>query len=178
MNKITQKKLKELFSYQYGNLIRKTSVRYNALSGAVAGSKTTHGYIETRVCGKRYYNHRLIWLYHKGYMPETEIDHINNDKTDNRIENLREATSQCNMRNYGNPTNNTSGIKGVYLNKKQKCWVTQIKLNQKMSCVGVSNDFVEAVAYRLAAEQCLDWSNCNSSSPAFKYMTKWLKEKR
>lgn len=113
---ITQAELKELFDYceETGNLIYKTRVKYNNKRGIgdKIGSKGTNGYI---ICGinRKYYNvHRLIYLYHHNLLPIT-IDHINNDKSDNRIENLRAATFSQNQHNKRKSCNNKSGYKGV-----------------------------------------------------------------
>lgn len=78
------------------------------------------GYVQIKISGKLYHAHRLAWLYVYGYMPEKEIDHINRIRDDNRIANLREATSQLNSLNTGIYKNNTSGSKGIYYNKRAK----------------------------------------------------------
>ena len=107
----TQARLKELFDYKDGNLYRKTSLG-GVVIGSVAGTKMRRGYTQIRVDGKLYLAHRLIWLYHHGYMP-TMIDHIDSDPTNNNIENLRIATASQNQHNRVMGKNNTSGIKGL-----------------------------------------------------------------
>ena len=168
---LSQQRLKELFDYREdGNFIRRirTSSRTNV--GEVAGSLDANGYVVTKVDGHNYKNHRLVWLFHHGYLPENDIDHKDRVKTHNWVENLREAGKQCNSRNTGNHKTNTSGVKGVHWNRQSEKWVASVKINRKKIHLGLHSDFTEAVAHRLAAEQAENWHGCDSSSPAFKYM--------
>src|SRR3990167_1974171 len=72
-------------------LIRwKISPRYGIYIGSVAGCLDDRGYITVRIKRRAYRAHRLAWFITYGYWPK-EIDHINRDKTDNRIENLRDT---------------------------------------------------------------------------------------
>jgi len=92
--------------------------------GARAGSLNTHGYLEIGVHGRRYMAHRLVWLLKYGVMPSGEIDHINGDRADNRICNLRLATRKqnaANMRGYA-----SSGFKGAYYDKRRSKWFSAI----------------------------------------------------
>ncbi len=106
-----------------------------------------------------------------GYWPENHIDHINRDKADNRLCNLREVSNQCNIRNAKVGKNTTTKINGVCPHKRG--YEVYIKVNYKKFNLGVFEDFVEAVAHRLAAEQCLDWSGCDTSSSAFCFMQEY-----
>ena len=96
---------------------RKTVSGWGAPKGCVAGTLSA-GYCAINVDGNSYKRSRLVWLYHNGYFPEHNIDHINRNRWNDKIENLREVTQQCNLRNCGNLKNNTSGVKGVYWDKK------------------------------------------------------------
>ena len=96
--------VKSLFEYrQDGKLIWKIK-RSGTKKWKTAGAMHRNGYIVITFKGKQYPAHRLIWLFHNGFLPENGIhlDHINRQKDDNRIENLRMVTSQCNQRNTGN----------------------------------------------------------------------------
>ena len=170
---LTYEQVKKLFDYkENGELIRKVWVHSSCKIGDTAGSLHFSGYFCTQVFGEQYYNHRLVWLWHYGYFPEHQIDHINRDKTDNRIENLREVTKTCNSRNTGNFCNNTSGVKGVFWYKKSQKWCASITVAGKTVNLGYYLEFLEAVCHRLAAEQAENWDGCDSSSPAYQYVQK------
>ena len=143
----------------------------------VVGSVNGSGYIGTIITtdGKRksYRLHRLIWLLVYGYFPENVIDHINKDKTDNRIENLREVSQRCNLRNGRLRKNSLSGVKGVRWYKLGEIWGVCISTKY----IGYSKDLDEAVAMRLAAEQCLGWLGCDVNSTALKYMQNYVEQR-
>jgi len=98
---ITQERLKELYFHcpKSGEFIRKKT-RASAKKGSSAGWVNYYGYIEMSVDMKRYYAHRLAWLYHYGEFPEKGfvVHHINSDGGDNRIENLQVLTKKENLR--------------------------------------------------------------------------------
>lgn len=148
----------------------KISPAHNVKKGTVAGSKGTRGYHSICINKKMYLTHRLVWLYVYGYFPENYIDHIDRDKSNNRISNLREVSNQCNQRNCGNWTTNKSGVRGVYWTVKPKRWRAHVTIKGKTYQLGTFKDFDEAVCHRLAAEQCVNWSGCDSNSPAYKYL--------
>lgn len=171
--KLTQERVCVLFNYMDGELFWK--VRRSGLrNGAVAGSPNSSGYLIIMVDGKRYLAHRLIWLYYHGYMPELDVDHINRNRLDNRVENLREVSRSCNTRNSGNYMTNKSGVKGVHWAADRGKWMAHIKVFGNDHHLGQYDDFLEAVCHRLAAEQALNWAGCDSSSPSFQYVKKHL----
>ena len=93
---ITQEELQKRFVYINGTLVYRYSIGNKKL-GSLAGYKKPDGYYRVYINGKGYYLHRLIWLYHKGDLPILELDHINRNKSDNRIENLREVSHKENQ---------------------------------------------------------------------------------
>jgi hypothetical protein len=120
--------LTQLFEYSNGILIRKTDVGKRFKAGSRAGNIQKDGYERTRINKKDYLNHRLIWTLLNGPIePGKFIDHINGIKTDNRIENLRIATSNQNNHNSKKSKANTSGIKGVGWNKERQKWEIRIQ---------------------------------------------------
>jgi hypothetical protein len=92
-------------------------------AGKRAGSdRPNQHYTTISVCGRVYYAHRLAWFYTHGRWPNEHIDHINGDKLDNRLCNLREATRAQNMRNSRRHKDNTSGFTGVRFHRPSGKW--------------------------------------------------------
>lgn len=107
------------------------------------------GYIYICVLSKVYAAHRLAWLYVNGEFPTSEIDHINRDKSDNRICNLREASHSDNSLNVGLSRCNTSGYKGVWFRKDCRKWVAESTANGKKVKIGIFNTIDEANVARI-----------------------------
>jgi len=104
-------------------------------SGQAAGTITSYGYIQICLDWRMYKAHRLAWLYIHGHMPERQLDHINHNRTDNRISNLREATPSENAQNrVGAQRNSKSGILGVHKFKNK--WRAFIQINGKTKNIG------------------------------------------
>ena len=166
-------RLKELLSYNEntGIFIWKIANSRRIHIGDVAGSKSkVSGYVEIGIDGKIYLAHRLAWFYIYGYLPENKIDHRDRIKHHNWLDNIREVSQSCNLKNTGNFSHNTSGVKGVCFHKKQHKWFAQLKNKQKTKNLGLYSHFEDAVCARLAGEQCLGWSGCDDHSPAFLYV--------
>jgi len=123
---VTQEKLKDLFRYdaESGDFYWLTSGK-GRVFGVPAGTITNHGYRSITIDFKRYVAHRLVWLWHNGYLPG-ELDHINRKPADNRIENLREVTHSENLWNSKTRSDNTSGVRGVCWDKQKSKWKVQV----------------------------------------------------
>ena len=93
----------------------------------IAGSLSSSGYVSIMLFGKNYRANRLAWYYYYGVWPTLEIDHINLNKADNSIDNLREATRSQNKQNTKNFFSNKEGFRGVYASGKK--FKTSIKIN-------------------------------------------------
>jgi len=91
-----------------------------------------------------YQAHRLAWLYIYGKFPEHYIDHINGNKSYNRISNLREATASENNRNSILRKDSTSKVKGVHWCNRQMKWVASIKVDNKSIYLGSFSDLEKA----------------------------------
>lgn len=145
---ITQERLKELFGYKDGQFVdRKT----NAVK-ALVPITLHHRYYRIVVDGKQYKFHRMVFLYHKGYLPKI-IDHVDNDRLNNKIENLREVTQQQNCLNRIAHKNNRSGYKNVHWDKVMNKWTVQISIDRKRRVFGYFDD-VELAG--LVAEEARD----------------------
>ena len=152
-NILTQARLKELLHYDPA-----TGVFTNACQrgqrgqrGAITGCVNSRGYMQITLTGKCYQAHRLAWLYEYGVFPVADTDHIDQDKTNNRIANLRAATRSENKQNVGLQRNNTSGYRGVVWVKKSNKWRALIKINSRLLHLGLFTDIAEAVAAYAAA---------------------------
>lgn len=159
-------RVRELFDYNEitGIMTRKVTVGINgtALEGRIVGHLDTKGYLNVRVDNFSFKLHRIIWLWWYGYWSENQIDHINRIKHDNRICNMREYSQVCNSRNLSARKDSVTGVNGVHLYGVNKVtgavkYVAVIGVNYKSNFLVVTEDLVEAVAYRLAAEQCMGW---------------------
>ena len=151
---ISREDVIEKFEYDKntGNLIWKNSWR-RAVKGEIAGYNA-RGYRATKIDGKIYWIHRLVWLLHNGSLPSCGfvIDHINGKKSDNRIENLRAVTVKQNIENSGVSKNNKVGYKGVHVRNGK--YFAQIKHNYKVYRLGAFDSATEAfAAYEEAASQ-------------------------
>lgn len=184
--KLTRDAVEKLFHYdpETGEVTRRCHAQHNATKGAVVSYRRKDGYRLVGINNKNYLLHRVIWLLVHGTEPKI-IDHINRDPSDNRLCNLRAVTQTCNLRNRSVGKTSTTGVKGVNPNTSRSIkihpeltWRAYIGIGGKHIEMGMFECLVEAVAHRLAAEQCLDWSGCESSSTAYQFMQKYLKEKQ
>lgn len=96
-----------------------------------AGTIGNHGYLAIKVLNKMYLAHRLAWFYIYRLWPDNDIDHINNNRLDNRIINLREATRKENQQNLKKcySTNKSTGLLGSSFNKKREKYESHITIN-------------------------------------------------
>jgi hypothetical protein len=157
---LTAQQLREVLDYDHStgqfhwrrrkNVHHTTNVRY---AGKPAGHQCKRlGYVLLGINRRLYRAHRLAWLYVYGRWPEGELDHVNTDKMDNRIGNLRIATRSQSMGNVGTPKHNTSGLKGAYWDKRAGRWLAQIKHQKRQHHLGYFDTAQEAhAAYAKAA---------------------------
>ena len=136
---LTQEYLHEIFEYKDGHLYWKKPTNNRNKVGKQVGRVNKKGYLEVGINYEKYLMHRIIFFMKHGFLPK-EIDHINCNKANNLIENLREATTSQNQCNSPMPKTNTSGIKGVSWAKKTKKWRSQIKVHQKCIFLGEYTD--------------------------------------
>ena len=141
---ITQEQLKQEVRYEDGHFYRLSD------GEQVTESPITdhHRYLRVRVCGKVYALHRMVFLWQNGYLPKI-VDHIDNDRSNNKIENLREATQQQNCLNRVAHKNNRSGYKNVFWDSKSNKWCVLVNVFGKRKTIGRFEDLelAELVAY-------------------------------
>lgn len=134
----------DIFDYAAGKLHWKES-RGQAKAGKEAASTGGGGYLQLCYKGRRTQVHRVIYMMHHGPIPEgMYVDHINGDRTDNRIENLRLCTPTQNQINRGAPKTSTSGVKGVVWRPSRKKWEATIRASGKKYYVGLFGTIEEA----------------------------------
>lgn len=153
MNEITQDLVKELFTYKNGNLywkvhIPRSTMKINDKAGSL---NKNNGYYKIKINQKLYLGHRLIFLYHHGYLPKY-VDHIDGNKQNNNIENLREITKSQNGMNRKSNKNSSSKYKGVSWAKHVNKWLVQIRINNKGINLGYFiNEIDAAKTYNIKA---------------------------
>lgn len=143
---ITQEELKNIVIYDPDTGIFKYIKQTNprALIGRIAGTKQKDGHLYLQYKKKRYQLHQLAFLYMEGSLPN-EVDHINRISNDNRWCNLRKCTRTQNSYNSSIRSNNTSGVKGISLNKRNGKWLVRMYINGKETFIGEYVDKEEAI---------------------------------
>jgi len=134
MNTISHPRLRELLHYDpnTGVFTRRTDNKRGCRVGDISGSVNQDGYNYLMTDRRTYASHRLAWFYVYGVWPSYDIDHINGDKLDNRINNLRDAPTQINMQNERRPRkNNKAGLMGVHFRKDRNKWVAAVRVAGK-----------------------------------------------
>jgi HNH endonuclease len=150
-NRLTQDFVKSIFTYEDGFLYWKKRKQGMKPLDIPAGYVNHNDYSVIMVNRRNYYLHRLIFLFHCGYMPDF-IDHIDTNRRNNNIENLREATNIQNSYNKRKQKGLTSQYKGVYLSQG-KYWQSSIMYNGKRIYLGLfATEKDAALAYNDAAK--------------------------
>ena len=130
-----------------------TGVIVDKVTRQEKGYRNDRGYVVFMFRKKIYKAHRVAWTIFYGQPPNGEIDHINHQKHDNRIENLRDVPSIDNARNLGISSQNKSGVVGVSFHKKENKWRARIKVDQKEQHLGYFSTMKEAIQARQFAEE-------------------------
>lgn len=146
-------------------------LKYDPETGAIVCAKTGRarmtnrapvGYLRGGVGGKLLYAHRVAWALHHGDWPKHSIDHVNRDKTDNRIANLRDVPHGENMKNKSAYRSNTSGVTGVCFHKHSGLWMAYA--GQKGSAT-YHKTFEDALSARQHIERGFGFSENHGKAP-------------
>lgn len=161
MSELTQQYLKDHFEYvpETGELFRTVILdRWGnkALTRKSVGTLRSDGYLEVAINKRTYKIHRLVFLYVTGKWP-TEVDHINGDRADNRLINLRDVSKSVNMRNKKIHFNNTSGHPGVTWFTDTCQWRARVNFNGVRYSLGLFDTIEEAIAARMGAQRILGY---------------------
>jgi hypothetical protein len=144
-NTLTVERVRELFTYdaETGLFTRVIRSAANAPAGSVAGGPSGYGYWRVSIDGERYQAHRLAWFYTHGGWPSADIDHINGDRSDNRLANLRDVSRTVNNQNRKTAKRGTKvGLLGVTRNGSG--YMSQIKIDGAYKYLGTYRTPVEA----------------------------------
>lgn len=158
---ITQSELKDLVICGIDGLMRhkerKVLSRYDGRfnrqwAGKQIGTNHHTGYLVHTANGKQHQLHRLVFLYHHGYLPHM-VDHYDQNKLNNSLSNLVPSNVVHNGRNRRLGKNNTSGYIGVVWDKSRNRWKAQMKINGKQMTIGTFKDKCDAISARLKKEK-------------------------
>lgn len=125
----------------------------NRHSGGEAFTAKTDGYHVGTILGVMVRAHRVAWAIIYGAWPTAQLDHMNGDRADNRLANLRAVTNFQNHRNEGMSKNNTSGVNGVCWDKQTGKWRATIKIAGRNVCLGRHESKEAAIGARLDANE-------------------------
>jgi len=152
------------FYYKEGELYWLKNVS-NKKENSIAGGLVNTGYRRVMIHNKSYAVHRVIWEILKGpILDGYQIDHINHNRADNRIENLRLATNKQNNQNKSVRKDSETKIKGVYWRQDTKKYRAKIKINGKENHLGYFDTSEEAsIAYQEASKKLHGEFSCTTS---------------
>lgn len=156
MSNITQERLKELVYYnsETGIFTRIKRTSNSTKVGDIAGSiNKCNGYSEFHLDSKKYSAHRLVWLYVYGRFPSHQIDHIDHNRSNNRLSNLREVTQSENNKNLSLRKLNKNGCTGIYWCNTYKKWHARINVDGKSIHIGYFANKDEAISSRKLANK-------------------------
>jgi hypothetical protein len=155
---LTSSRLKELLSYdaETGMFVWMMKRPGRGRQGAVAGCKNMSGYWGIHIEGFEYKAHRLAWLYVHGEWPSGQIDHIDGNRINNAIGNLRDVSKHLNMQNQRKPQkSNTSGYLGVSWQKSRNRWEARITAFGKQHFLGTFDSAESAYESYVKAKMTL-----------------------
>lgn len=155
---LSASELHQLLSYdaKTGVFLRRVTTSQNAKEGDVAGYISPIGYRVISLKSRQFYGHRLAWLHHYGEFPMGQIDHIDGNRTNNAIANLRDVSARVNRQNLRRPPrHNRLGILGVSVSSTGKRYQARIQLNGVKQHLGIFDTIAEASDAYIAAKRSI-----------------------
>lgn len=151
---ISQSELKEICRYNTatGELIRTKKIRNSKPEGYPLGSTDGKGYLSVQLFGIQYKVHRLVWLYNYGEFPSDNLDHIDGNRKNNLLSNLRIASYSENAKNLSKDKRNKTGVTGVSASRTIGKFEASIGVNKKLLHLGTFSTLEEAKDARIKAE--------------------------
>lgn len=166
----SQQILNEIYRYENGKLIRKISFTSNTFVGEEVGFKSTNGYLECKIKKQKYAVHRIIWIMHYGDIPlDMVVNHKNNIKNDNRIENLEIITNRKNVALSRNPKSGYTGVAQV-----KDRWVAMINPKKSKRSVFIGSFATKEEAAKAYDKKSIeiDGKNAHTNFPIDTYDSK------
>lgn len=156
MKALTAQRLREVVSYDAA-----TGCFVRVGTGKPAGTVKSNGYLHFSVDGKKYGAHRLAWLFVHGAFPEGDIDHIDGDRKNNAIGNLRDVCRAVNLQNLrvAKSHNKSTGLLGAYFHKPSGRYTSRIQSMGKDKHLGMFDTAEAAHAAYLAAKRSMHEGN-------------------
>lgn len=154
---LTAARLRELLDYDPANgQLRWRVNRKRAQAGAIAGTARQDGYRYIGIDGSHYSAHRLAWLHIHGSWPRNQIDHMDGDRANNRLANLRDVERDINAQNQRSArSRSSSGVLGCHQPSGSAKWAAQIKVAGKISHLGMFDSLELARQAYVAAKRKL-----------------------
>lgn len=152
---LTADDVRRLFDYDpgTGEFTRKVRTARCVRVGGRAGSVHPRGYVHIKIGRYSYAAHRLAWLYVHGEWPRGQIDHVNGQRSDNRLSNLRVCAQSENQQNTTLLRESASGLRGVGWHKASGKWRARISVAGVTKNLGTFPDRASAVAAYLQAKR-------------------------
>lgn len=160
---ITQERVRELLTYDPNTGLMHWKVARGCVKAGAEAGFNEKGYRGIRIDGVQTYVHRVVFLLLYGRTPLV-VDHINGDRSDNRLINLREVDQSLNLRNRVMSSNNRSGVAGVFWNTERSRWTARIKVHGKTTHLGTFKRLEDAAAVRKEAERLLGFTERHGSA--------------
>ena len=155
-----------MFDYDHikGRLFRRKFSNGFFIGMEEAGTSQVNWYRVIEIDNIAHFEHRLVWVYINGVWPTDQLDHINKNRSDNRLVNLRQVDNSENQKNTKIRSTNKSGVMGIHTRTDNGKWSVRINHNKNRFVLGSFDDFFEACCARKSAEVKLGYHENHGKS--------------